>query len=422
MYNATNNNKMFTCVGPLGANLCFQGTCVNSTMPTQSCECFPGYQQDLILYHSPSCTVPDQFPFLFSIVNFVVPLLSLGLLVWKLPQARREKSSALVRCLVFGFLQTLVGSLQLAGVYMQSGWYEVSIVLSVLFCITVSLWSDALLAIVLLPLLQVERRIDQAHTLIPHIRMGSLAFCLLILAVAIGQLVTCREIEDPTNYNFAVDSLLVGGAAMALVAGLGFRYICLRLESQLEPLLFQVSAFRLREELEQVMLRLAKLRKQVVRGSVGSAICMLPWFISNLLMGTAPYAWVFFYTIMFALQVLVMVTNFTLFHKPATGSGSNNVKQQQQQQHQAVVDSNPNNNTSTSSSGALHGILGGPMVISDSRDIHTVNPPTSMGGDVPTVQISSYYGSSQVVVDEHSPQLLAIGATWKTDKTVSQVE
>lgn len=288
----------------VGCEECGFGEC-NETNAV--CVCDANWVHDQTLYHSITCTLPELVPVVALACSAVISIYSLGQLVFHFPTAassNHHASMLVMRLLQFGALTNVFSTLQLSSIVVQSGWFELASIFYLAANLSLVLWIDQVIKLVLFPLHQLERDQFVGSRLHVQVKATLVLVALVIVVSAVAKFVTCH---NANIFNLIVDCTLLVRDGLFIVLCAGFTCSSKWLESRLTPVLFARSETDNRGEVIQLMRQMSTTRRRTLGITIAIVCFQLPWIIANQVLGMSPFAWICLYVDVLGQQALTVL-------------------------------------------------------------------------------------------------------------------
>jgi hypothetical protein len=263
---------------------CFYGTCTN----TGQCICNNGWQKDTVLFHNENCTIPTGTFLGIMIITITVYYGAILYMIFIRKNTRSVVKHAFDIAIIYMIAQSMVS----VGIYIQDGNYEISSFFAACAASLAGFWAWVMLKLVILPLFvlgQMKEQISKIFFI--NCIFTSFAFAITLLTLA-G---TCRM--DNSIYNGAVIGQLLTGLFFSLLFATSYVIEATLFLKEAKPVFENALANADQASVEKTKKALEKieaLRKQMFVLGANMMITLLPWVITQLVLGYAPFSWIFF--------------------------------------------------------------------------------------------------------------------------------
>ena len=277
----------------------------------------PASNASLTLEDPPGALPTQLYAVVFAVVS-AEAVVALAFLV----QARSHGRSLVRRAVHLAMVFVLLSWVNVLGIFVQSGFFEVAGVAYALATVFLSVWCETLLRIVVYPLFTHAgdwRRI---------VERASVALCTLMCVVWAGTMLAAAatsRLPDET-YNTVVVINILSCMAMACLFSIVFVAASSRTIALLRRTIDKTRSSYVTTAsltvLEDAIHRLDGMRRVLVMISANVAFSTAPFALAQLIAGSAPYAWVMFSIASAANLALIPWVTVRLLARHASGGNS----------------------------------------------------------------------------------------------------
>jgi hypothetical protein len=282
----------FTCTIFNGQqDMCFfGGSCNGSESMGIACVCPEGYGHDFLLFHSPNCVVPNGST---EIATGIFSLLWLVVLVWllrRVSQLEKKRAIWLAKALLLYHCSL---ELCVAGLAVQDGAYEMSIIgLCLFLCST-----TVLMKLVISQMFEFVRIVLDAHIRrMERVLNFTLGFdFMLILVLGILCIWWCRG-EKLWKFDAVLTTLIAGHYIIVSM----FSLTALKYTNEFIHVLEECrkrtdTATFSSERYAKLTSRVKHMKNRWLFGSIFLSLASLFYVVLRLILGSIPFLWVFLF-------------------------------------------------------------------------------------------------------------------------------
>jgi hypothetical protein len=269
---------------------CFYGTCTGINTNNQpTCICNEGFIKDYYLFHNDNCTVPQNSWLALMIISVIIHVIAAIYMIIK----RRNTKSTVTQAFNFAILYCFLQPIQNVGIYVQDGNYEIGCTFTGLAAVTAGCWAWIMLKLLILPLFILRSHMKQqvSNVFFANCVLTSSAFAITIFTMC-GLSRSNNDI-----YNAATIGQLFTGFAFSLLFASSYIYEATLFLHDVAPVLDNVmenAQAASADKTKRVVEKVIALRKQMYFFIAQLSCTLLPWVITQLVYGSAPFSWIFF--------------------------------------------------------------------------------------------------------------------------------